>query len=574
MRSAAAVLMVAAVTLCPRIVWAQDTPVETRPATPTFWGDTGLWFVPTAETPRSGGATFSVYRSEFDYNQGFTNVSYWPITMSVGIGSRVETFGAVRVVTRIDRDTRPLFYTNPEDGGLLNDYPFVHETWTGNDFGDVFAGAKVNLLSQSRNQPFGLAFRGTIKIPTADESTGAGTGKMDYFTDIVLSRELGRSVELSGYTGLAMRGDPDQLNLSNGIKWGVGAGFGSRGNVRFTAELWGENPFEESVQLVQPQVMRAATDGSSAPVFSQIDSAVNTSLGVTFQGAGMSFGVGMSYRMGLDDRNDVLSQFESNTGDALSLQFRLGFHRGIRTYLARVVPAVASTPTPPPAPPPAPVVVAPAPAPAPPPPVNRPPTLLVACDPCQIEVGRTLALRATGQDPDGDRLAYRWSTPAGTIGDPSSATTNWTAETVPGTLVLTVTADDGRGGVATGRVNVQVVGAAAQALAFDDILFDFDRDTLRPDALAVLQRVTAALRANPGLRIRIEGHASAEGTAEYNLALGERRAQATQAYLVSQGIDRGRLSTLSYGEEQPRFDNTSETNRAMNRRAVFAVQGQ
>jgi peptidoglycan-associated lipoprotein len=80
------------------------------------------------------------------------------------------------------------------------------------------------------------------------------------------------------------------------------------------------------------------------------------------------------------------------------------------------------------------------------------------------------------------------------------------------------------------------------------------------------------LRANPATRLRIEGHASAEGTAEYNLALGERRALAAQNYLASQGIDRGRLTTLSYGEERPKLPNTSEENRAQNRRAAFVVQ--
>src|SRR5262245_2330840 len=109
MRFVAAVALGAAVALWPGMGWAQDQP-ETRPATPTFLGDTGLWFVPTAETPRKGGATFGLYRTELDYNQGFTNVSFWPITGSVGIGDRIEAFGSIRVVTQIDRDTRPLFF--------------------------------------------------------------------------------------------------------------------------------------------------------------------------------------------------------------------------------------------------------------------------------------------------------------------------------------------------------------------------------------------------------------------------------------------------------------------------------
>ena len=94
--------------------------------------------------------------------------------------------------------------------------------------------------------------------------------------------------------------------------------------------------------------------------------------------------------------------------------------------------------------------------------------------------------------------------------------------------------------------------AVAKKLTFDEVHFDFDMDTLRPDAIAVLDRVVDGLKQNPGTRIRIEGHASAEGTPEYNLALGERRAQRVQQYLVSRGINATVLQTLSKGEEAPR----------------------
>ena len=101
--------------------------------------------------------------------------------------------------------------------------------------------------------------------------------------------------------------------------------------------------------------------------------------------------------------------------------------------------------------------------------------------------------------------------------------------------------------------------------------FDFDQDDLRPDAIAVLDRVVDGLKQNPGMRLRIEGHASAEGTAEYNLALGERRAHRVQEYLVNRGIPAAALATLSKGEESPKYDNTSEEGRSMNRRAEFVI---
>ncbi|MET0166213.1 MAG: transporter, partial [Vicinamibacterales bacterium] len=167
--------------------WAQDDSSGTRterPATASYWGDTGLWFIPTAETVKPGGFSFSVYRTEFDFKQGVTDVSDWPVTFAVGAGPRTEIFGALRVVTRIDRDLRPLFVPgDQEDGGVNNDNPFVREQWTGNKLGDLLLGGKFNLLTEHRQQPFALAFRGTVKLPTGDQDGGASTGEFDAFTD-------------------------------------------------------------------------------------------------------------------------------------------------------------------------------------------------------------------------------------------------------------------------------------------------------------------------------------------------------------------------------------------------------
>ena len=100
------------------------TPAETRPATTTAMGDTGLWFVPTGEVLPAKRWSFSLYRVNFDYNEGFTDVSNWPITFGAGLGGKVEIFGAVQGVRRIDRDARPIFF-NSQGGGVANEYPFV-----------------------------------------------------------------------------------------------------------------------------------------------------------------------------------------------------------------------------------------------------------------------------------------------------------------------------------------------------------------------------------------------------------------------------------------------------------------
>src|SRR5687768_3167607 len=164
------------------------TPGETRPATTTHMGDTGLWFVPTGEVLPAKRWSFSLYRVNFDYNEGFTDVSNWPVTFGVGLGDRAELFASVHAVRRIDRDARPLFFSGQDGaGGVANDYPFANDGWSGNQFGDIWVGAKINLTSQWRQQPVAFGIRGLVKLPTAkDDDEGVGTGKPDFAVDAIL----------------------------------------------------------------------------------------------------------------------------------------------------------------------------------------------------------------------------------------------------------------------------------------------------------------------------------------------------------------------------------------------------
>ena len=102
--------------------------------------------------------------------------------------------------------------------------------------------------------------------------------------------------------------------------------------------------------------------------------------------------------------------------------------------------------------------------------------------------------------------------------------------------------------------------------------FDFDRYSLRPEATRVLDEAVRAMADNPELKIEIEGHTCSIGTAEYNLALGERRAQAVRDYLLSRGVGADRLKSVSYGEERPKYDNSREETRRLNRRAALVVR--
>jgi peptidoglycan-associated lipoprotein len=106
----------------------------------------------------------------------------------------------------------------------------------------------------------------------------------------------------------------------------------------------------------------------------------------------------------------------------------------------------------------------------------------------------------------------------------------------------------------------------------EDIYFDFDQSVIRPDAQDVLRKKAEFLRENSGSSVIIEGHCDERGTAEYNLALGERRALAAKAFLMNMGISSSRLSTISYGEERPVDPGSNEDAWARNRRAHFVLQ--
>ena len=106
----------------------------------------------------------------------------------------------------------------------------------------------------------------------------------------------------------------------------------------------------------------------------------------------------------------------------------------------------------------------------------------------------------------------------------------------------------------------------------EHVLYAFDSAALSPMAQDILKRKAAYLDDKKGLTVVIEGHCDDRGTLEYNLALGERRAESARAYLIDLGISSSRLTTISYGEERPLDRGSNEEAWAKNRRSQFVIK--
>ena len=106
----------------------------------------------------------------------------------------------------------------------------------------------------------------------------------------------------------------------------------------------------------------------------------------------------------------------------------------------------------------------------------------------------------------------------------------------------------------------------------DRVFFDFNRFDLTPQARQSVEKWADWMRANPAVTVVIEGHADERGTREYNLALGERRANSTKNYLAALGTEPGRVVTVSYGKERPAVVGSNDYAWAQNRRGVLVVR--
>ena len=133
----------------------------------------------------------------------------------------------------------------------------------------------------------------------------------------------------------------------------------------------------------------------------------------------------------------------------------------------------------------------------------------------------------------------------------------WNADGTP------IYADD------AGALGFRLDGAEMGIGQFEPVYFDFDSQQLNPGEMAKIEAVANHLRQNPTLGAIVEGHTDERGSTEYNLSLGERRALAVRAALISSGIDGNRVQSRTYGEERPVAFGHDESSWRLNRRAEF-----
>jgi len=159
---------------------------------------------------------------------------------------------------------------------------------------------------------------------------------------------------------------------------------------------------------------------------------------------------------------------------------------------------------------------------------------------------------------------------AGCPKKPTTAPDTGAGSEVPGQAEGAATGEASAGGVGEARPLPGEEGseeeAAAAARAARMIYFDFDSSEIRPEYAAVIASHARRLASNVTLTVRLEGHTDERGSREYNIALGERRAQAVRRALLLQGAGENQVATVSYGEERPAADGMTEEAWAQNRR--------
>lgn len=494
-----------------------------HPATPTYEGTTGLFHLPTAYTLPRNTLSVSLFRDNLDRDPKDEDISIHGVTLAFGATDRLELFGSYGLQNRVDADA--LFQP-----GFVNDYPFVSTPWqTG--AGDLKLGLKYKLLDDYLGDALGLALRGFVKLGTADENKGLGTGKTSFGADLLLSKSLGRVADIHAGIGYQVNSDPNEpraVDVGNALKWGLGL------NIPACR-----------IFQVQAEVTGASYKGAEFEQTNPVDLIVGPVIWIK----GFYIRPAISRNLAFDDRG-LGSGARSSTG----WQFSIGYHPGTACC------AITAPVVPPPPPPP-------------PPPDNRAPTVTCQAERPTVTPGEKVGLRAAASDPDGDSLSYTWTSGAGRItGSGANVSLDTSGVTPPANITATVRVSDGRGASAeaTCPVGIPAPQRRPETITCESGGFPLNLARLNNIDKACLDDVASRLRVDPRSRVIVIGRAD---SAERRPAVVARqRAEAAKTYLVrDRGIEESRVSVRSAEATRPRADGSALSNRRVE--LIFVPDG-
>jgi outer membrane protein OmpA-like peptidoglycan-associated protein len=389
--------------------------------------------------------------------------------------------------------------------------------------GDIKAEVKFVPLDEHKFG-VGLALAPYATFPTGDPKVLLGEGTTNFGGRLILEKDLWGVINVSGNGGYFYRSERDVLGatIGSGYLFGAGVSRDIVGGLSFSAEYWGQQYHSSSNEDFQANPMEVTV--SLRYLFDA---------GVRLLGAG---GPGMG-------------------GGAGSPNYRL--IAGLDYF-----PCSAAPPPPPPPPPP------PAPKPAPPPPPVKTTLTIRVVD----KITGALIPNAKVKIVRDDKVYGVGAPPGG----------QWQDTVTAGEFVVQAEAEGYEKStpekvkVAAGDDKVVTIPLREVIVVLGKVLFDFDSDVIKPAAHAVLDNVVAVIQqkaaAGKVKKVVIGGHASAEGTDQYNMNLSLRRAEAVKKYLVGKGVNASLLHVVGYGETKPVAENETEAGRSQNRRVEFVFE--
>ena len=500
-----------------------------NPDESTGWqGYTGLFNVISPDTLDKSEMSFGLGYRNYDRETTDLDSNEWSLNFAIGVTDRLELGLNYVAVRQNDVEYLPV-------GAYPNAFPFA-KTTIDEGSGDVNVGAKF-ALKRIEETGMGVSLYGGAKLHTASTDKGLGSGGPDF----TLGGALGwqGSHALYGNVAYSFIGDGSadglaDVDLSDVLRASAGFELGSHRFLRGIAEISSESYVNEP------------TPGSTLPQEAALDLTVGFKLGGAQHGG---FGFGAAYQHNLAMESTINGSNSNPQGALVELSYT--------TYEAPMAE----------------------PAPDPHPPVNHNPTAKVTVNPAEVYPAHSMKTHTStatcrGADPDGDRLTYSWSASGGQISG-SGPSVTWTPDegVEKGVFTVTCRVKDGKGGSGQGSADIRVKPDPVDPWFLHDrrVYFDFDRYDLRDESKELLGQLAGHMSSNPSLRLVIEGHTCFIATEEYNLALGQHRANSIQEYLVSLGVEEGRMNTTSLGESRPWQDNAREITRRLNRRGEFGL---